>query len=93
MSILKEEVEIEDIPEVPTDPFEQAVAAKNRGNKYFLKELILTCKIDNQGKPLLPEASADLLTRVATLTPFAEKNDDFSRGRRKEPISDARFSE
>ena len=32
---LKEEVEIEDIPEGPTDPFEQAVAAKNRGNKYF----------------------------------------------------------
>merc|ERR1712055_1037983 len=31
----KEEVEIEDIPEGPTDPFEQAVAAKNRGNKYF----------------------------------------------------------
>ena len=33
--IYKEEVEIEDIPEGPTDPFEQAVAAKNRGNKYF----------------------------------------------------------
>ena len=33
--IFKEEVEIEDIPEGPTDPFEQAVAAKNRGNKYF----------------------------------------------------------
>jgi len=34
-SKVKAEVEIEDIPEGPTDPFEQAVAAKNRGNKYF----------------------------------------------------------
>ena len=35
MTGVKAEVEIEDIPEGPTDPFEQAVAAKNRGNKYF----------------------------------------------------------
>jgi len=28
-------VEIEDVIEGPTDPFEKAVAAKNRGNKYF----------------------------------------------------------
>ena len=30
-----EKVEVEDLPEIPTDPFDQAVAAKNRGNKYF----------------------------------------------------------
>lgn len=32
---VSEKVEIEDLPEPPTDPFDQAVAAKNRGNKYF----------------------------------------------------------
>jgi len=31
----KEQVVIEDVPEEPTDPLEKAVAAKNRGNKYF----------------------------------------------------------
>jgi hypothetical protein len=29
------QVEVEDVPEEPADPFDQAVAAKNRGNKYF----------------------------------------------------------
>ena len=28
-------MEVEDLPEIATDPFDQAVAAKNRGNKYF----------------------------------------------------------
>lgn len=32
---VSEKVEVEDLPEPPTDPFDQAVAAKNRGNKYF----------------------------------------------------------
>jgi len=31
----EESVEVEDVPEGPTDPLEKAVAAKNRGNKYF----------------------------------------------------------
>merc|ERR1712183_150506 len=31
----EQKVLIEDVPEEPTDPLEKAVAAKNRGNKYF----------------------------------------------------------
>merc|ERR1711971_1214113 len=33
--VTPEQVVIEDVPEEPTDPLEKAVAAKNRGNKYF----------------------------------------------------------
>ena len=33
--VAPEQVVIEDVPEEPTDPLEKAVAAKNRGNKYF----------------------------------------------------------
>jgi len=34
-SVKSDQVLIEDVPEEPTDPLEKAVAAKNRGNKYF----------------------------------------------------------